>query len=104
ERIGSGLARDLIENGVKSQTTLVKNLGGHGTLFAKQAEQEMFGSDVSMLEAVAFLVCESENVLRFRRQRQLDRGRNLLTKERATLDFLANRLDGNLCAREETAG
>src|SRR5215218_2315055 len=37
-RIGAGLSRNLIANGVQTQATLVKNLGGHGTLFTKESE------------------------------------------------------------------
>jgi hypothetical protein len=50
----------------------------------------MFGADVPVLQPVAFLVRVGENVLGLRRERQLDRGRNNLTQERATLDLLAN--------------
>src|SRR5688500_3445171 len=57
-----------------------------------------------MLEPVTFLVCVSQDVFGFRRERQFNRGRNLLTQERSPLDLFANRLDGNLGAWKKASG
>src|SRR5690349_8076212 len=64
----------------------------------------MFGADVAMLKPVTFLVRISEDVLGFRRERQFDRGGDLLTQKRASFDLLTNRLNRNLRAREKPSG
>ena len=63
----------------------------------------MFGADVAMLQPVAFFVGISQNVLGFRRERQFDRGRNLLAQQRTPFDLLPNRLDRDLGAWEKAS-
>ena len=63
----------------------------------------MLGTNVPMLQPVAFFVGVGENVFGFRRQGQFYRSGNLLAQESSSLDLFADRLDRNLCAREKAA-
>src|SRR5205085_1385672 len=100
-RVVARLSRDLLAHCVQTQAALVENLGGHRALFAKESEQEVFRPDVSVLEAVALLVRVCENAFRFGRERQFDRGGNLLAQGRAPLYLLAYGFERGLRAREE---
>ena len=100
-RVVARLSRDLLAHCVQTQAALVENLGGHRALFAKESEQEVFRPDVSVLEAVALLVRVCENAFGLRRERQFDRGGNLLAQGRAPLDLLAYGFERGLRAREE---
>jgi hypothetical protein len=73
-RVGARLSGDLVAHRVQTQPAFVKNLCRHRTFFTQQSEQEMFGTDVTVLEAVAFFVGVSQYVLGFRGERQLNRG------------------------------
>ena len=51
-RVGPGLASNLITHSRQTQSTFEQDLRGHRTLFAQKAQQQMFGSDVAVLQAI----------------------------------------------------
>ena len=72
-RVDSRLPRNFIAHRVQPQAAFIKNLGRHRTVFAEQAQQQMFGADVTVLQAIAFFVSVSQHAFGFRSQRQFDR-------------------------------
>src|SRR5688500_8774166 len=64
----------------------------------------MLGADMPVPQAIRFLVREMQDTLRFRRQWQFDRGWNPLAQQRAAFNLSSNSFNGDLRAREETAG
>ena len=77
---------------------------GDRPLLAQDAEQQMLGADVVVQEAIGFFRGELQDPLGLGAERDLDRGRNLLAKDRAPFDFLADVLERQVRPGENPAG
>ena len=86
--------------GRQAQAALVQNLGGKALLFAQQAEQQMLGADVLVVQPLGFLGAIGQHALALVAQRQIDRGRNLLADGGVAFDLLANRFDRRVGAQK----
>ena len=67
-------AGQLVANLRKLQAALLQDLRGEALLFAQQAEQQMFGADVLVAEALGFFRGVGQHALALVRKRQIDRG------------------------------
>ena len=72
-------------------------------LLAENPEQQVLGADVVVKQPIGFLGRKLKNPLGFGAERNLDRGRDLLAENRASFDFLANVLEGEVRAGEDAA-
>ena len=64
----------------------------------------MFGADVVVQQAVRFFGGKLQHALGFRAERELDRGRHFLAKDRPAFDFLADVFEREMRAGENAAG
>ena len=94
---------DVLADRVQPHPLLHEDRRGDGPLFAEDAEQEMLGADVVVQQPIGFLGGELQHALRFRAERDLDRGRDLLAEHGAAFDFLADVLEREVRAREDAA-
>ena len=76
----------------------------HGTLFAQDAEQQMFGADVVVQQPIRFLGGKLQHALGFGAERNLDGGRDLLAEDGAALDLLPDVLEGQVRPGKNAAG
>ena len=74
----------------------MKNLGGEALFFAQQAKQQMFGSDVLVIEPLGFFRSIGQHAFALVAQRQVDRRGNLLARRCMAFDLFANRFDGRM--------
>ena len=70
--------RHLFADGGQAQTALVQDLGGEALLFAQQAEQQVLGADVLVVEPLGFFGAIGQHALALVAERQIDGSRNLL--------------------------
>ena len=82
--------------GREPQAALVQDLGGEALLFAQQAEQQVLGADVLVVQALGFLGAIRQHALALVAERQIDRGRNLLADGGVAFDLLADGFDGRV--------
>ncbi len=94
---------DVLADGVEAHPLLHEDGGGDAALFTEDPEQQVLGPDVVVQQPVGFLGCASEDTLGLGAERNLDRGRDLLAKDRAPLDFLADVFQGQMRARKDPA-
>ena len=99
-RLLLGDAGQLVANLRQLQAALLQNLGGEALLFAQQAQQQMFGTDVLVAQALGFFGRIGQHPLALVRERQVDTGRNLLANRGVRLDLLADRLHRGVRAQE----
>ena len=93
-------ARQFFADGREPQAALVQDLGGEALLFAQQAEQQMLGADVLVVQALRFFRAIGQHALALVAQRQIDRGRNLLPNRGVPFDLLADGFDRGMRAQE----
>ena len=93
-------ARQLLADGRKPQPALVQDLGGKAFLFAQQAEQQVLGADVLVVQPLGFFGAVSQHALALVAQRQIDRSRNLLPDRGVPFDLLADGIDRGVRAQE----
>ena len=93
-------ALQLLADGGQAQAALGEDLGGEALLLAQQAEQEVFGADVLVGEALGLLGGVGEHALALVGEREVDRGGDLLADGGVALDLLADGLDRGVRAQE----
>ena len=93
-------ARDLLAHLRQPQPALVQDLGGEALLLAQQAEQQMLGADVLVIQPLRFFGAIGQHALALVAQRQIHRGRDLLANRGVRFDLLADGLDRRVRAQE----
>ena len=78
--------------------------GGHGTLFAQDAQQQVLGPDVVVQQPVGFLGGKLQDALGLGAEGNLDRGRDLLAEHRPALNLLADIFERQVRTGEDAAG
>ena len=68
----------------------MQDLGGEALLLAQQAEQQVLGADVLVVQALGFFRAIGQHALAFVAERQIDRGGNLLANGGVSFDLLAD--------------
>src|SRR5262249_45799801 len=86
---GTG-ARNLFAHLGEPQSTLVQDIGGEALLFAEQSKQQVFRTNVLVIEALCFLSAVGEHALALMRKRQIDRGRYLFPHGGVCFDLLTD--------------
>ena len=81
---------DLFAHLRKAQAALMQDLGGETLLFAQQAQQQMLGADVLVIQALGFFGAIGQHALAFVAQRQIHRSGHLLANGGVRLDLLAD--------------
>ena len=84
---------DVLADSVQPHPLLHEDGRGDGPFFAQDAEQEVLGADVVVQQPIGFFGGKLQHALRFRAERDLDRGRDLLAEDGAAFDFLADVLE-----------
>src|ERR1022692_751115 len=90
----------LFANGGEAQAALVPDLGGEAFLFAQQAQQQVLGADVLVIEALGLFGAIGQDALAFVAQRQIHGGGNLFANGGMAFDLLANGFDGRVRPQE----
>ena len=85
--------RQFFANGREAQAALVQNLGGEALLFAQQAQQQVLGADVLVVQALGFFGPISQDALALVAQRQVHGGGNLFANRGVAFDLLADGFD-----------
>src|SRR5262249_24607105 len=85
---------EFFSNRDKPQSAVVENLGSDAFLFAQNAQQEVLGADMPVVQSLGFFIGASQDSLALTRQRQIDRSRNLLADRGPPFDLLSNALNG----------
>ena len=70
-------ALQFFADGGKPQAALMQNLGGEALLLAQQAEQQVLGADVLVVQALGLLGAIGQHALAFVAERQIHRSGNL---------------------------
>ena len=94
---------DVLAHARQPHPLLVQDRRGDRPLLAQDAEQQVLGADVGVQQPVGFLGGELQDALRFGAERNLDRRRDLLAKDRPALDLLADALERQVRARKNPA-
>ncbi len=84
----------------KAQSALMQDFGGKTFLFAQQAEQQMLGADVLVIQALGFFGAIGEHTLAFVAEREIHRGGHLLPNGGVRFNLLANGFDGGVGPQE----
>ncbi len=92
--------RQFFANGGKPQSALVQNLGGEALLFAQQAQQQVLGADVLVIQPLGLFRAISQHALALVAQRQIDRSGNLLADRGVPFDLLADGFHGGVRPQE----
>ena len=92
--------RQLFADRGKPQAALVQDFGGEALLFAQQAEQQMLGADVLVVQPLGFFRAIGQHALALVAQRQIHRSGNLLADGGVAFDLLADGFDGGVRAQE----
>ena len=71
----------------------MQDLGREALLFAQQAQQQMLGADVLVVEPLGFLGAVGQHALALVAERQVDRRRNLLANGGVPFDLLADGIE-----------
>ncbi len=90
--LGGGTG-DLLAHRREAQTALVQDLRREALLFPEQAEQQVLGSDVLVVQALGFLRAIGQHALALMAERQVHGSRDLLADGGVPLDLLADRID-----------
>ena len=94
---------DVLADGVQAHPFFHQDGRGDGTLLAQDSEQQMFSPDVVVQQPIGFFGRELQDPLRLRAERDFDRGRHLLAEDRPAFDFLADRFQRQVRARDDPA-
>ena len=78
----------------------VQNLGGKAFFLAQDAQQQMFGADMLMGQALGFFGGVGEDPLAVVGERKVDGGRDLLADGGMVLDLLPDGFDRGVVAKE----
>ena len=73
-------ARQLFADGGEAQAALVQNFGGEALLFAQQAQQQVLGADVLVVQALGFFGAVGQHALAFVAERQIHGSGNLFPR------------------------
>ena len=92
--------RQLFPDGGKPQTALVQDLRGEALLFAQQAQQQVLGADVLVIQPLGFFRAIGQHAFALVAQRQVHGGRNLLADRGVSFDLLADGLHRGVGAQE----
>ena len=95
---------DVLAHRGEAHALLGEDPGGHAALLAHQPEQDVLGADVVVQHALGLLGRVAEHALALDRERDLDRGGDLLAVGRAALDLLADLLHGEVALAEQPRG
>ncbi len=95
---------DVLPDGVEAHPLLHEDRRRDGPLLAQDAQKQVLGADVVVQQPVGFLGGILENALGLGAEGDFDRGRDLLAEHGPAFDLLANALEGEVRARENTAG
>ena len=79
-----------LADGGEAQAALVQNLGGEALLFAQQAQQQVLGADVLVVEPLGLFGAIRQHALALVAQRQIHRSGNLLANGGVPFDLLAD--------------
>ena len=82
--------RQFFANGGEAQAALVQDLGGEALLLAQQAQQQVLGADVLVVQAFGLFRAIGQHALAFVAQRQIHRSGNLFANGGVAFDLLAN--------------
>ncbi len=78
----------------------MQDFGGEALFLAQQAEQQVLGADVLVVEALGFLGPVGEHPLAFVAERQIDGGGNLFPGRGMPFNLLADRLHRGVRAQK----
>ena len=92
--------RQFLPNGGEPQPALVQDLRGEALLFAQQAEQQVLGADVLVVQPLGLFGAVGQNALAFVAQRKIHGGGNLFPDGGVPFDLLADRLHRGVRAQE----
>ena len=84
----------------KAQAALVQDLGGKAFLFPQQAQQQMLGTDVLVIQALGFFGAIGEHALALVAERQIHRSGHLLPNGGVGFNLLANGFNGGMGPQE----
>ena len=95
---------DVLADGIEAHPLFEKDGGRHRALLAQDPEQQVFGADVVVEQAVGLFGRKLQHALRFGAEGELDRGRDLLAEHRPAFDFLADIFERQMGAGKNPAG
>ena len=95
---------DVVAHRVQPHPLFHQDGGRHGSLFAQDAEQQVLGADVAVEELVRFFGRVLQHALRLAAEGDLHRRGDLLAEHRAPFDFLADAVERQVRALEDSAG
>ena len=95
---------DVLADGIEAHPLFEQDGRRHRALFAQDAEQEVFGADVVVQQAVGLFGGKLQHALGFGAERELDRGRHLLAEDRPAFDFLPDIFEREMGAGKNPAG
>ena len=87
-------------DGGEPQPALVQDFGGEALFFAQQAEQQMLGADVLVVQPLGFFGAIGQHALAFVAERQIDGSGNLFANGGVPFDLLADGFDGGVRPQE----
>ena len=93
-------AGQFFANGGEPQPALVQDFGGEALFFAQQAQQQVLGADVLVIQPLGFFGRVGQHALALVAERQIDRGGHLLADGRVALDLLADGFHRRVRAEE----
>ena len=94
----------VLADGVQAHAPIGKKARGGAVFQPQQAQQDVLGADVGVHQALGFLFGVLEDLVRFRAERDLDRGGELLAGRPALLELGLQHVHGNVGPREQLAG
>ncbi len=92
--------RQLFADGGEPQAALVQDLGGEALLFAQQAQQQVLGADVLVIQPFGLFRAISQNALAFVAEGQIHGSGNLLADGGVPFDLLADRFHRGVRTQE----
>ncbi len=78
----------------------MQDLGGEAFFFAQQAQQQMLGTDVLVVQALRFFGAIGEHALALMAERQVHGGGHFLSDRGVRFNLFADGLDGRVGAQE----
>ena len=78
----------------------MQDFGGEALLFAQQAQQQMLGADVLVVQPLGFFGAIGQHALALMAERQIHGGGNLLANRGVSFDLLANRFHRGVRTQE----
>ena len=92
--------RQLFPNGRQPQSPLVQDLGRETFLFAQQAQQQVLGPDVLVIQPLGFFRAVGQHALALMAQRQIHGSRNLFADGGVAFDLFADGLHRGVRAQK----